>query len=137
MVKTLIKVFSPDARLRYFNLWLIVGFLLLLAINFSSLVSSVWVPMPGHTDKIYHAISYAILMLWWLQLFPLYSARVILGVLFIGMGIGLEVIQSFDPMRYMDYRDMVANSAGVVIAYVMGLTALDQLLYWFEKKITK
>ena len=131
------NIFSPDARLKYFKWWLVIGFALIAGINFWSLTSSVWIPMPGHTDKIYHAASYAVLMLWWLQLFPSRSARVLLAVIFIAMGAALEVLQSFNPMRYLDYADMSANAAGVAIAFVMGCTALDQLLYRVERRILK
>jgi VanZ family protein len=131
------NIFSPDARLKHFKWWLVIGFALIAGINYWSLTSSVWIPMPGHTDKIYHAGTYAGLMLWWLQLFPSRSARVLLAVIFIAMGIALEVLQSFSPMRYMDYADMAANAAGVAIAFVMGFTALDQLLFRFERRMVK
>ena len=93
--------------------------------------------MPGHTDKLYHAGSYCLLMLWWLQLFPVRAARIILAVLFIVMGIGLEVLQSFHPLRYMDYKDMAANTTGVLIALYIGWLRMDQLLLKFERRIGK
>ncbi|MBN1378177.1 MAG: VanZ family protein [Gammaproteobacteria bacterium] len=136
-MEVILNIFSPDRRLRHLNLWLVAGFVWIIGVNYWSLTSVLWVRMPGHTDKIFHAAGYCFLMLWWLQLFPARSARIILVLFFIAMGIGLEVLQSFNPMRHMDYGDMVANSTGVVIAFLMGLTRMDQLLYRVERKMLK
>lgn len=136
-VKSVLDVFSPDTRLKYFRLWLVVGVLLIIGVNFWSLTSSLWLPMPGHTDKLYHIVSYALLMFWWLQLFTSRLVRVVIAIVFIGMGVGLEFLQSFHPMRYLDFKDMLANSIGVMITFVLGFTRLDQLLYRAEQKLVK
>ncbi len=134
MVQRILNLLAPDDRLKHFRLWLVVGFLLVVGINFWSLTSSLWLPMYGHTDKLYHMVSYGLLMLWWVQLFTSRVARIALAVLFMAMGVGLEVMQSYHPMRYLDFQDMLANSVGVMIAFIMGLTQLDQLLYKAEQK---
>jgi VanZ family protein len=124
-----------DTRLHKARLWLAVGFGLFAAIVAASLMPMTHAPMPGHTDKVYHAFSYAVLMGWWLQLYPHKGMRIILALLFISAGAGIEYLQSFHPLRYFDIADMVANAAGVVLAWGLGWTRLDQLLLRFERRI--
>lgn len=132
MVATL---FKRDERLSRFPLWLAVGCILLLTIIYLSLSSTTIVPMQGHMDKLYHGFAYCCLMFWWLQLFPNRLARVVLAVLFVLMGGGIEFIQSFHPLRYMDWLDFLANTAGVILAALLGLTKLDQALCEFERRV--
>ena len=134
-MKWLNTVFTPDFRLIKFKQWFAVGCLLLMAIIYLSFSSSTAVPMTGNLDKLYHALAYYFLMLWWLQLFPKTLARSMLALLFIIMSGGIEFLQSFHPLRYMDWWDLAANSAGIVAAVLLGFTGLDQLLYKFERRI--
>lgn len=135
MRNPLLPVFAPDTRLRRFRLWLTLGCMFIAAIIWLSLTSVPPVAMPGHSDKIYHLISYAGLMLWWLQLFPRLAARVVLALAFIGLGASMEFVQSFHPLRYLDFGDMTANAAGVLVALGLGFTALQRALLWFEGKV--
>ena len=124
---------DPDLKKR--RLWLGVGFGLLLVIVFMSLTSTTYVPMPGNIDKLYHASAYAVLMGWWLQLFRNALTRVLLALCFIAIGVGIEFLQSFHPLRYFDVGDMLANTAGVVISFGLGWTAFERLLYRFERRV--
>lgn len=124
---------NPD--LRKSNLWLGIGFGLLLAIVFMSLTSTPYVPMPGNIDKLYHASAYAVLMGWWLQLFRNALTRVLLALCFIAVGAGIEYLQSFHPLRYFDVGDMLANATGVVLSWCMGWTAFERWLCWFERRV--
>lgn len=129
------KFFRIEPRLTKARLWLAVGLCLFVAIVAVSLMPMTHVPMPGHTDKIYHALSYAVLMGWWLQLFPHNGMRIMLALLFIGVGAGIEYLQSFHPLRYFDVADMFANAAGVIVAWGLGWTRFDQLLLKIENRI--
>ena len=129
------QIFLPDGRLSKFKLWFSVGCVLVAVIMYLSLSSSSVVSMKHNMDKVYHASAYCCLMFWWLQLFPNTAARSVLALMFILMSGGIEVMQSFHPLRYMDWWDFVANSIGVLIAIFMGFSRLDKLLYKFEKRI--
>lgn len=126
---------TPDRRLKQLPLWLAVGCAMIGVIIWMSLTSSPPVAMPGHTDKLYHALSYCMLMGWWLQLFPRLASRVILALVFIGLGVSMEVAQSFHPLRYLDFGDMAANTIGVLLAFAAGFTALQTVLLRFERKL--
>jgi len=126
-------MFDPRLQERYW--WLGVGIVWWGLIAFLSLVSTPYINMPGNTDKLYHAAGYAVLMGWWLQLFPQSRTRLLLAAVFILFGVAIEVVQSFEPLRHFDVLDMLANSSGVFIAWLLGsFTPFGQLLYRFEKR---
>lgn len=131
----LLHFFYPDHRLKHYKAWLMVGFALLLAIIYLSLSSPGVIPMRGGIDKLSHAFAYYCLMFWWLQLFPNKLARFMLAVLFTLLSGGIEFMQSFHPLRYMDWWDFFANAMGVLAALFTGFTRLDQLLHRFEKAV--
>jgi VanZ family protein len=128
-------ILQIDPRLQKKYWWLSVGMVWWVLIAVLSLVSSPYISMPGNTDKLYHASGYAVLMGWWLQLFPQPRTRLVLAAIFILFGVAIEVAQSFEPLRHFDVLDMLANSAGVLLAWLLGRTAtFGELLYRFEAR---
>ncbi len=128
------SVFNIDPRLRKKYWWLTVGIAWWALIAVFSLAATPYISMPNNTDKLYHAFGYSVLMGWWLQLFPRSLARLLLAGIFIMFGFGIEVLQSFEPLRHFDLWDLLANSTGILVAWLLGKTPLDQLLYRFEKR---
>lgn len=126
------SILRIDPRLRKKYWWLAVGVGWWALIAVFSLISPPHIPMPDKIDKLYHAFSYCVLMGWWLQLFPRPTMRLLLAAIFILFGISIEVLQSFHPLRHFDIWDMLANSAGVLLAWLLGKTSFNQLLYRFE-----
>ncbi len=126
--------FQLDQRLAYRKLWLFVAVMLLVLILYLSMTSKPYLPTPGHSDKLYHFLAYMVLMGWWLQLFQQRISRLILALVFIAMGVGIEVMQSYHPLRYFDVWDMLANTSGVVLAWLLGFTVFDQALYFVERR---
>lgn len=124
--------YDIDARYRYRYLWVVCGCLLLAAIVYASLTSSIPVPHKNHADKLLHAGSYLILMLWWLQLYPRLLMRLLLALMFIALGAGIEVLQSYHPLRYFDVADMIANALGVLLGLIMGLYCAGEWLLKVE-----
>lgn len=131
------RFFRPDTRLTLFRIWFVIGCILIIAVNYWSLSSTGLLPMPGHMDKLYHCIAYFSLAYWWFMLFPAGRSRLLLAVLFTLMGVMLEVLQSFHPIRHLDVLDMLANASGVVIALIITTTLLQHLLYKFESLVLK
>lgn len=129
------RLLEVDPKLTKPRLWLAVGVGLLLLIVYMSLVPTPVIPMPGNTDKLYHGSAYAVLMGWWLQLFRHRLTHVLLALAFIAVGVGIEYLQSFQPLRYFDVADMLANTTGVLISWALGWTAFDRLLYRFERRV--
>jgi VanZ family protein len=128
---------NPD--LRYFKLWLAIGYALMAFIIYMSLTSEpveIELGFP-YQDKFFHALAYFSLMGWFAQIFHVQSQRVAFAIAFVMMGVILEYMQSFDPARYYETEDMVANILGVAVAvFLARRTVFRDLLVKFERCIS-
>ena len=59
-----------------------------------------------------------------------------IALVFIFMGVALEYIQGFDPNRYFEYADMVANTVGVALGFAVALTGAKNILLKLEKVVS-
>lgn len=96
------------------RIWIILGWLLVLTVIYLSLT-----PKPPPTgmnfgDKIGHFAAYASLMGWWHQI-DRNAYR--LALIFVLMGLTLEILQSLSGFRQGDIFDMAANTVGVGIGW--------------------
>lgn len=127
---------NPD--LRYRTLWLGIGYALVALIIYLSLTSTpveIDLDFP-YQDKFFHALAYFTLMAWFAQIYHVQTQRVVCILIFILMGVLLEYIQSFDPARYFEVEDMIANTLGVAIAVLLAKrTTFRFLLVKFEHRI--
>lgn len=89
------------------------------------------------SDKTLHFVAYWSISIWWLQIFRGRWTGLIIVAAAISLGVGLEIAQSFHPMRHMDYRDAIANSIGAGLGYVCALLGLRNALLWFEIRLLK
>lgn len=119
-------------ELKYFRLWLAMGWLIVAAVIFLSLISKVPINVPVQfSDKVGHIIAYAVLMGWFVQLFRNRRVLLLHAVLLVGLGIGLEFLQGYTG-RHFEYADMVANTIGVLLGLSLLFTPLRTLLLRFE-----
>ncbi|MFK5912951.1 MAG: VanZ family protein [Woeseiaceae bacterium] len=124
--------------LRYFKLWLIIGWAMVLLLSYFSLV-----PNPpefnfrfNNFDKVRHFFAYFILMFWFSQLYQTRSSRMFYIMFFILLGVVLEILQELGGTRHFEYYDMLANSIGVVLAWWVTKGRLSTLLYFVEKRVS-
>lgn len=127
----------PELKLRL--LWLTIGYALVALVIYLSLTSS---PVEIETDfpfqdKLFHALAYFALMVWFSQIYHESSRRFMMALVFILMGLMLEYLQSFDPNRFAEYGDMAANTAGVVLGFAVTLTGAKNILLRVEQYIVK
>ena len=125
----------PELKLRL--LWLTIGYALVALVVYLSLTSSpvdTGLSFP-YQDKAFHAFAYFVLMAWFAQIYHDRFQRNMIAVMFIIMGVTLEYLQSFDPNRFYEYGDMVANTMGVVIGLLLALTGAKNCLLKIEKVI--
>lgn len=125
--------------LKLLLLWLVIGYALVAFVIYMSVTS---VPLEldvsfPYQDKIFHTLAYFALMAWFGQIYHDKKRRYIFALIFIFMGAGLEYVQSFDPQRYSEFADMVANSAGVVLGFLLTLTQMKNCLLKVESMILK
>lgn len=112
-------------------LWRLLGWALVLTVIYLSLT-----PQPPPTvmtfgDKVGHLAAYASLMGWWMQI---HRRPERLALLFVLMGLGLEILQSLSGFRTGDIFDMAANTIGVGTGWLSArllpdwLARLDRML---------
>lgn len=125
----------PELKLRF--LWIATGYVLVALVVFLSLTSNpvdTGLSFP-YEDKLYHAFAYFTLMFWFSQIYHGSFQRNMIAVVFIFMGFTLEYLQSFDPKRFAEVGDMVANTAGVVLGLLMALSGAKNILLKIEKAL--
>lgn len=84
-------------------------------------------------DKSQHLVAYAVLMLWFAQVFR----RRWLWAVFLGLlGVGLEFAQAWTGYRYCDGMDMFANTLGVAVGWGLALTPLGALAGGLDRRLT-
>ncbi len=89
-----------------------------------------------YSDKVGHFCSYFILMSWFVQLYQR-SRHLWLLVLFVVMGVLIELLQGQTTYRLFEYADIAANSFGAVFAWLLAKTAYASLLLRLEQKVLK
>ncbi|VAW70153.1 hypothetical protein MNBD_GAMMA10-2603 [hydrothermal vent metagenome] len=122
------------AELKYKKRWLLIGYAMVAFVIYSSLTSSPVSVGIAYSDKFLHTVGYFGLMGWFLQIYHKKAAVFLLAVIFIVMGISLEFLQDWGGVRHFEVNDMIANSSGVLLAWVLVFTPFPGLLLWFEKR---
>jgi VanZ family protein len=111
---------SRNDRLRLHTLWLWIGWALVLFVVYLSLTPEpISIPVE-QGDKIGHLVAYAVLMLWYAQLYSSANGRLMLAGAFVALGIGLEFAQLFTDTRTFEIADMLADGVGVAIGWLVG-----------------
>lgn len=120
--------------LRWFKLWLAVGWLMIATVIYLSLTPGpIEIPV-AQGDKLGHVLAYCSMMVWFAQLYqrPLHG-RWALG--FVALGIALEYLQGWSGYRDFEYLDMVADAGGVAGGWLLGGTAIAGLLGQSEHRL--
>lgn len=122
------------SHLKWARLWLLMGLLLITCVFYASFTSR-GLPLPRipYGDKLLHMSAYAVLMGWFVQIFHHHKGRLCIAGLFIAMGIAIEFLQDFYFKRHFDVIDMLANTVGVALALLAGMTWLDSILVAIER----
>lgn len=109
--------------LRFPRIWLALGWALVAVVVVGSLVPGSAVARLAVEDKVLHAGSYCLLMIWFAGL---YERRrhfhIALGVL--SLGVVLDVIQGSLSTRSFEWADIAANGFGVAVGLGLSLWLL-------------
>ena len=129
---------AVNPELRYRKLWLAIGCFLIVLVIFLSLTSKpvqIDTNLP-YQDKLFHTLAYFVLTFWFMQIYHTRHQVFRWVVFFLCLGLLLEYLQGFDPKRYSEVGDMVANTLGVVAAVAAARTPLRFMLARLERYIT-
>jgi VanZ family protein len=122
-------------QLRYPWIWLLVGWVLVLAVCGGSVVPGDSLGEVGRiNDKLLHAGSYFVLMVWFAGLYPRRLHGVIALVL-LSLGVALELVQDTLASRYFDPLDVVANAAGVLLGLLLSVSVLEGWCQRVEQRL--
>lgn len=84
-----------------------------------------------HIDKVFHFIGFGAFAFAYMLAFPKVKAYWIILVS-MGLGISVELVQSFIPHRAFSYWDMVADLIGILFA-----VAVISIIRWIIKILAK
>lgn len=120
--------------LKYRSVWLAGGWLLVSLIVYLSLTPHPPEPLSfPYADKLEHGFAYALLSLWFCQVYQQLRQRVVVIVALIGLGVVMEIMQGWSGFRYFEYADMLANSLGAVCGMLLARTQLGRVFFMIEK----
>ena len=117
----------------WIGLWCaaIIAVIVLSLVNLSGLP-----PVPEGGDKVEHFLAYALLSASAMQLFAKRRGCVVVALLLVLLGIGLEVAQGMlTATRMADPRDALANTLGVLAGFATVLTPLSRLLLAIDARL--
>ncbi len=117
----------PVETLIYRNLWVAVGWALVLTVTYLSLVPSP--PEVGGPlgDKGAHLLAYGSMMFWFGCLYT-GPARASAAMGLLTMGLALELLQSLGQYRTAEPLDMLANGLGIATGWLLALTPASRFL---------
>jgi VanZ family protein len=122
--------------LKYPKFWLTAGWLLVAL----SIVGSVLPVDPAapvfQFDKLVHAGTYALLMIWFAGIYRP-GRYTIIAICLVLLGLVLEGVQALLPLRFFDVADLVANMSGVAAGLVLTLLLLKGWCQRVEAWITR
>lgn len=121
--------------LRYPWIWLALGWALVAGVCLGSLMPGPSVPDIGISDKLQHAGSYFLLMVWFAGLYPR-ARHVWIALVLFGLGLSLDVVQGGTASRTFDLRDVAANAAGILAALGLSFFVLEGWIQRMERWIT-
>lgn len=104
--------------LRFPWIWWSLGWLLVAGVSVSSLLPSAWVPDISPRDKLVHAGTYCLLMIWFSGLYRR-DRHWMIALLLFGLGFALDVAQSASSSRSFDMADVAANAGGIILGLAL------------------
>lgn len=116
-------------------LWAVLGWALVIGVATGSLLPGPLVSKVMHyNDKIVHASSYFVLMVWFGGLYPRHK-HVRIAVALLGLGVALDVLQGLTQTRSLDVYDIVANTVGLTLGLALSLTVLEGWCERLERRL--
>ena len=103
--------------LRFPRVWMALGSILVLGVCVGSLLPGPLVEPIIENDKLVHAATYWLLMVWFAGM---YARRYhwVIAVLLLVLGFGLDVAQSGTETRSFDMIDVAADTGGILLGLV-------------------
>ena len=120
--------------LRFPKFWSVIGWLMIVVVIVGSLVPGPAVAAVGVNDKVMHAASYFVLMVWFAGFHRrgLYPA---IAVVLLALGLGLDLLQRLTQTRQFDWFDVAMNGTGVIVGLFLSLLLLGGWCQRVEQRL--
>lgn len=109
--------------LRFPWVWMSLGWALVAGVVLGSLLPGGTISALALEDKLLHAGSYCLLMIWFAGLYER-RRHVLIAVGVLGLGVALDLVQGTLSSRSFDWFDIAANGVGVGVGLVLSLSLL-------------
>lgn len=120
------------------TVWLVLGTLWIATVFYISLTPNPPDPVRFlNVDKLEHALTYCLLMLWFAQVYQARKQRMHIALALVAMGVTMEFLQEMTGYRSFEYADMLANATGVGLGWVWASTAAGNMGSALERRIFK
>lgn len=121
-------------KLQYRRFWLVLGWCWVGVVLWLCLM-----PSPpelvsfNYADKLEHALTYALLMLWFGQLVGegRWRSALLLGLL----GVTIELLQGMGTTRLFEWSDIAANLFGVMLGWALLQSSRTHFLHFVEGRL--
>jgi VanZ family protein len=120
--------------LRYPWLWLALGWALVIGVVAGTLMPAPLLRDLSLDDKLLHAGSYCLLMIWFAGLYRR-ARHVIIAAILLALGAALDVLQIGTATRSFDPRDIVANALGILLGLLLSLWLLEGWCQRLERRL--
>lgn len=97
-----------------------------------SLMPGRYMPVPLSSDKLLHAGTYLLLMVWFCGL-QRRSRHTWIALLLLGLGFGLDWLQGSVFRRTFDLADVAANASGILIGWFLCRSVLEGWCHRVER----
>ncbi len=114
--------------------WSALGWVLVATVVIGSLVPGEVVSAMHVSDKIMHAGAYAVLMVWFSGFYR-HAAYPVIAIVLIALGLTLDLLQLLTPTRTFDLNDVLMNSAGVVVGFLLSTVLLGGWCQRVEQRL--
>lgn len=110
--------------LRFPRVWMSLGWILVIGVCVGSLLPAPIVEPIIDNDKLAHAGTYWLLMVWFSGMFARRHHWVI-AVLLFGLGFGLDAAQAETETRSFDMLDVAADAGGILLGWISAWLVLE------------
>ena len=110
--------------LRFPWLWMALGWLLVAGVCVGSLLPGASMPVIRIEDKLLHAGSYFLLMIWFAGLYER-KRHIFIALVLILLGFALDALQGSVTRRSFEMLDVAANAAGIFVGWTLSVSLLE------------
>lgn len=123
--------------LRFRRLWLVGGWLAVIAALIVCLAPPKYVEVPGANDKVEHTLGFVLLVLWFCGVYQRRRYWLVASS-FLLFGIFVEIMQAWMNVgRNGDVNDVYADAIGIAVSVLIALTPVGNWPRWIEALVPK